>query len=320
MRVLVAGSSGFLGSALVDRLRGGGHEVVRLVRRPPSAPSAPSAPDERRWQPAAGELDPAVLADVDAVVNLAGSPLGTKLGPVQLPARPWTAGYRRKFRASRVGATGTLARAIAAADPRPPVFLAGSAVGWYGDTGNTEVDEQVPAGTGYFAEAAQAWEAAAGPAEAAGVRVVRLRTGFPLHRSGGLLGPLLLAFRLGLGGRIGDGSQYQPWMSLADWLSAVELLLAREDLTGAVNLVGPAPVTNAEFTRALGRQLRRPTPLPVPAPVLRTLLGEFGREALTSKRVVPGVLGRAGFSFAHPDLDSALRAALTPAPTSPGRS
>jgi hypothetical protein len=301
---MVAGSSGFLGTKLTERLRADGHHVIRLVRRPGSAP------DEVSWQPTAGKLDPAALAGVDAVINMAGSPLGMKLGPVQLPVRPWTASYRRQFRASRVGSTTTLANAMVAADQRPSVFLSGSGVGWYGETGDTEVDEQAPAGDSYFAEATRAWEAATAPAEAAGVRVVRLRTGFPLHRDGGLLGPQLLPFRLGLGGRIGSGRQWQPWISLADWVAAVVFLLQRDDIGGPVNLVGPQPVTNLEFTRTLGQLLHRPTAIRIPAGVLRTLLGEFGKDALASKRVRPAVLERAGFQYAHPTLPAALRAAL----------
>ena len=148
------------------------------------------------------------------------------------------------------------------------------------------------------------------PAEEAGVRVVRLRTGFPLHRDGGLLGPQLLPFRLGVGGRLGGGRQWMPWMSMADWLDAVVFLLRRDDLAGPVNLVGPQPVTNAEFTRVLSRELRRPAMFPIPGVLARALMGEIGRDSLTSKRVVPGVLTRAGFPFSHPDLPSAMRAAL----------
>jgi hypothetical protein len=304
MRVLVAGSSGFLGTKLTERLRADGHYVVRLVRRPGSAP------DEVSWRPTTGKLDPAALAGVDAVINLAGSPLGMKLGPVQLPVRPWTASYRQQFRASRVGTTTTLASAMVAANQRPSVFLSGSTIGWYGDTGDTEVDERAPAGDSYFAEACRDWEAATGPAEAAGVRVVRLRTGFPLHRDGGLLGPQLLPFRLGLGGRIGSGRQWQPWISLADWVAAAMFLLQRDDIAGPVNLVGPQPVRNLEFTRTLGQLLHRPTVIRMPAGVLRTLLGEFGKDALASKRVRPAVLEQAGFRFTHPTLPAALRAAL----------
>jgi hypothetical protein len=299
----MAGSSGFLGSRLAERLRGDGHRVVRLVRR------TATAPDEVTWDPA-GPLDPAAMSDMDAVVNLAGSPVGMRLGPVEVPVRVWTGGYRRQFRASRVGTTATLARAIAAADPRPAVFLAGSATGWYGDSGDTELDEHAPAGTGYFADLARAWEAATEPAQAAGVRVVRMRTGFPLDRGGGFLGPQLLPFRLGLGGTIGNGHQWQPWISLSDWLSAAVFLLGREDLAGPVNMVGPTPARNADFTTALGQLLHRPTVIPIPAPLLRGLVGEFGRDALASKRLVPGVLARAGFPYAHRDVRSALRAAL----------
>jgi uncharacterized protein (TIGR01777 family) len=303
MRILMAGASGFLGTALAGRLRRDGHELVRLVRREPTTAV------ERRWDPA-DRLDPAAVSGFDAVVNLAGSPLGARLGPVQVPARPWTAGYRAVFRASRVGATQTLADAIAAADPRPARFFCASGVSWYGDTGDTETDEDSPGGKGFLAETTQRWEDATQPAAAAGVRVVRLRTGMPLHRDGGLLGPLLLPLRLGLGGRVGDGHQWQPWISLVDWLDAVGFLLDRDDLAGPVNLVGPAPVTNTELMKAIGAALHRPTVIPVPAPVVRVALGEFGRDVLASKRVLPGVLDRAGFRFSHPDLESALRAAL----------
>jgi uncharacterized protein len=304
MRVLIAGSTGFFGTALVERLRADGHEVTRLVRR------AANGPDEVRWRPDTGELEPAAVAGVDAVVNLAGSPLGMTVGRLQLPVRPWTAGYRRQFRTSRIDTTATLAEAIAAASPKPAVFLAGSAVGWYGDTGDTEVDEHAPAGDGYFPDTCRVWEAATGPAERAGVRVVRMRTGFPLDRAGGLLGPQLLPYKLGLGGKIGNGRQWQAWISMADWLDAVGFLLHRDDLSGPVNLVGPAPVRNAELTKALGELLHRPTVMPLPGPLLSLLLGEFGRDALASKRVLPGVLNAAGFTFTHRDVRSALRAAL----------
>lgn len=306
MRIVAAGSSGFLGSQLVNQLRAGGHRVVRLVRRPATGP------DEVSWQPGSGVLDPTVLAGVDVVVNLAGTPLGTRLGRLQIPVRPWTARYAQEFRSSRVDTTATLARTIAATDPRPAVFLAGSGAGWYGDTGDTEVDESAPAGGGGFAEMAQAWEAATGPAEAAGVRVVKLRTGLPLDPAGGFLGPVLLPFRLGLGGKVSHGRQWQPWISMIDWLAAVDFILAHDDIAGPVNLVGPAPVTNAELTRAIGEVLHRPTVLAVPAPALRLLLGELGREVVRSQRVLPGVLNRAGFQFRHGDVRPALRAALTP--------
>lgn len=306
MRVVLAGSSGFLGTRLTRRLKADGHSVVRLVRR------TATAPDEVSWNPAQGELDSAAVSGADVVVNLAGSPIGTNLGHVQLPVRLWTARYRDQFRASRVDATTTLARAIATADPRPAAFLSGSGVGWYGDTGDTAVDEHAPAGEGYFADTARVWETATGPAESAGVRVVRLRTGLPLAPGGGQLGPLLPAFQLGVGGRLGSGRQWLPWISMADWLDATVFLMHRGDVAGPVNMVGPAPVTNTEFTAALGEVLHRPTVLPVPGAALRLILGEFGREAISSKRVLPGVLTDAGFTFTHTDVRAALRAALTP--------
>ncbi|HWG98438.1 MAG TPA: TIGR01777 family oxidoreductase [Pilimelia sp.] len=297
MRILLAGSSGFLGRHLVARLTADGHEVVRLVRRPVRAA------DEVSWRPAANELDPAAVAGADSVINLAGAGVGD---------RRWTAEYKRVLRASRVDTTATLAATIAglpAAD-RPRALLNASAVGFYGDTGDRAVEEDAPPGEGFLADVCRVWEAATGPAEAAGVRVVLLRSGLPLHRGGGLLKPLLLPFKLGIAGRLGSGRQWLPWLSLQDWLSAVVLLLERPELAGPVNVVGPEPVTNAEFTRALGRALHRPTLLPVPALALRVVLGEFAVEPLSSSRVLPGVLRRAGFRYAHPNLDQALRAAL----------
>jgi uncharacterized protein len=305
MRVLMAGASGFLGTKLTDRLRADGHGVVRLVRRPAHAA------DEVSWDPVTGRLDPAAVADADAVVNLAGTPLGLTVGKVQLPIRPWTPRYRREFRSARVDTTATLARVIVAADRKPVVWLNGSATGWYGDTGDTEVDERSPSHPdGFLTENAREWEDATAPAEQVGVRVVRLRTGFPLHRDGGYLGPQLLPFRLGLGGKVGNGRQWQPWMALSDWLEAAVFLLHRHDLSGPVNMVGPTPATNLEFTRALCELLHRPALVPLPAQLLRLMVGEFGRDAVVSKKVVPRVLLEAGFTFTHTDVRSALHAAL----------
>jgi hypothetical protein len=310
MRILMAGSSGFLGTKLRERLRRDGHEVVRLVRR------RVAAPDEVRWDPQAGQLDPAVVSTVDAMVNLAGSAIGLDLGRLAIPIRPWTAHYRDVFRSSRVDTTATLAHAAAAADPRPAAFLAGSATGWYGDRGGADVDEHAPAGDGFMADTCRVWEAATGPAEAAGVRVVRLRTGMPLDRTGGLLGPMVVPFRLGAGARLGSGRQWVPWISMTDWLDAAVFLLERPDIAGPVNMVGPTPATNAEFTRALADLLHRPAVLALPPVLLRLAIGEFGRDAVASKRVTPAVLNRAGFRFTHPDVRSALAAALhSPAPT-----
>ncbi|MEV1333077.1 TIGR01777 family oxidoreductase [Micromonospora costi] len=298
MRILMAGASGFLGTRLAARFAADGHRVTRLVRRPPRTP------DERQWNPSAAQLDPAVVADADAVVNLAGAGVGD---------RRWNAEYRQVIRSSRVDSTTTLAITMAglAAEDRPAVLLNASAVGWYGDTGDRAVEEDAPAGEGFLADVCRVWEAATRPAEDADVRVVRLRTGLPLHRDGGMLKPQLLPMRLGVSGRLGSGRQWWPWLSMADFLDATVFLLERDDVAGPVNVVGPAPVTNAEFTKELARQLHRPAFLPIPALALKVVLGGFSHEPLSSSRVLPGVLTRAGFQYRYPDLRSALHAALT---------
>lgn len=295
MRIAIAGSSGFLGTRLVRRLLTDGHEVRRLVRR------APRGQDEIRWDPAAGGLEPSVLSTVDVVVNLAGA---------NVAGRRWNQEYRREIRDSRVRSTASLATALAFAEPRPATLLNSSAVGFYGDTGDSAVDETAEPGEGFLADVCRDWEAATEPAQRAGVRVVKLRTGLPLDRRGGLLKPLMLPFRFGVGGRLGSGRQYVPWISVVDWLGAVCFLLDRVDLAGPVNLTGPAPVTNAEFTAALAGTLHRPALLAVPGVALRVAMGGFGVEALASQRVLPGVLTGAGFQFVHPDVRSALAAAL----------
>jgi uncharacterized protein (TIGR01777 family) len=296
MRILMAGASGFLGTRLVERLRGHGHDVTRLVRRP-----ARSA-DEIPWQPSAGQLDPAPVAAADVVINLAGAGVGDKR---------WTPGYKSEIRSSRVDSTGTIARTIKTlpAGDRPPALLNSSAVGWYGDAGDREVTEESPAGTGFLPDVCRVWEAAARPAEDAGVRVALLRTGLPLDEHGGLLKPQMLPFRLGVGAKLGSGRQWLPWIAMEDWLRAVAFLLDT-DVAGPVNLVGPAPVTNAEFTEAFGRVLHRPTLLQVPGFALHVALGEFAGEAIKSQRVLPAVLTRAGFTWTYPTVEEALRAAV----------
>ncbi|GIF04500.1 TIGR01777 family oxidoreductase [Actinoplanes siamensis] len=300
MRIVMAGASGFLGARLADRWRRSGHDITRLVRRPPGA-------GEAAWTPSQGRLDPAVLAGADAVVNLAGANIG---------ARRWTASYRNVLRASRVDSTDTIARAIAKLPPgdRPRTLLQSSAVGWYGDTGDQEVAEEAPAGTTFLADLCRVWEAAARPAEDAGARVVLLRTAPVLDRQGSPLKPLLPLFKLGGGARIGGGRQWMAWIALADWLAAADFLLEREELAGPVNLVSAQQCTNLEFTRELARQLRRPALLTVPGPVLDLVLGELAGEAQRSQRAIPGVLRDAGFSWAYPDIQSALAAALRPQP------
>ena len=292
MRIVVGGSSGFIGTALVDRLRAAGHDIVRLVRRDSAAP------DEVTWRPSVAPLDPSTVDGADAVVNLAGVGVGT---------HRWNAAFKALIRASRVNSTEALAAAVAAAKAPPRVLLNASAVGFYGDTGDREVDESGPAGDGYFPDVCRAWEAATEAAEAAGIRVAHLRTGLVLGPGGGLLKPLLPLYRFGLGGPLGNGRQWMPWISLADEVAAIEFLLTADAVTGAVNLTGPAPVTNREFARTLGRVLHRPAVLPVPAFALRIAVGEFGAEAVRSQRVLPAVLAGAGYRFQHADLESALR-------------
>ncbi|MFC4906801.1 TIGR01777 family oxidoreductase [Actinomadura gamaensis] len=287
MKVAVTGASGFIGSALAGSLAGDGHEVVRMVRR------EPSGPDERRWDPSGASS--ADLSGVDAVVHLAGAGIGD---------RPWTPRYRRTLLLSRVQGTATIARAVAEAGV--PVLVSGSAIGFYGDTGDREADEDSPNGTGFLANLARAWEDAARPAAQAGARVAFARTGHVLDPGGGLLGKLLPLYRVGLGGRLGSGHQYWSWISLADEVAALRFLID-EEVSGPVNLAAPNPVTNAEFTHALGVAVHRPTPLPVPAFALRMALPGFAREAiLPGQRVVPRRLAEAGFRFADPELGAAL--------------
>ncbi|MGH3714825.1 MAG: TIGR01777 family oxidoreductase [Micromonosporaceae bacterium] len=295
MKVVVSGTSGFLGRHLVTRLREDGCRVVRLVRRPARAD------DEAQWRPAAHELDPAVLDGADAVVNLSGAGVGD---------RRWSPAYKKMILDSRVDSTATLATAIAATSHRPAVLLSASGIDWYGETGDHAVDESAPAGSGGFLTGVtHQWEAATEPASEAGVRVVALRTGLVLSASGGLLTPMLRLFRLGLGGPLGSGRQYMSWISLADWLGGVRFLIDHE-ITGAVNLTAPHPETNRDFSRTLGAALRRPAILPVPGFALRIGLGEFAHQAVASLRVLPGVLTRAGYGFAHPELRPALDWAL----------
>jgi hypothetical protein len=295
MRVVVAGASGLIGSALVPALREAGHDVVRLVRR------AATAPDEARWDPAAGVLDTDALGNVDAFVNVAGATIDAR----------WTSRRRRDIVNSRVLTTRLLAEAAAAAAHRP-VLVCSSAMGIYGpDRGDEELTEESSHGTGFLAGVVEAWEAAADPAREAGLRVVHLRTAHVLSRRGGLLGRMLLPFRLGLGGRIGSGRQWWSWIVIDDAVAGYRLAL-EGDLEGPVHLASPNPVTNAEFVDALGRALRRPTLLPTPTPALWAMFGgEALHEAvLAGARLVPARLRAAGFEWQEPELDGALRRAL----------
>lgn len=293
MKVAVTGASGLIGSALLPVLRESGHDVVRLVRR------TTQAADEVRWDPAERRLDPAALADVDGVVHLAGAGVAD--------AR-WTDKRKAAILDSRVDGTTTLATALAAADPRPRVLVSGSAVGWYGDGGDRVLTETAPAGQGFLADVVERWEAATAGASDAGVRVAHARTGLVLSAKGGLLGRLLPLFKVGLGGKVGPGTQYWPWISLADEVRALVFLL-EGDLSGPVNLTGPEPVTNAVFTKAAGAVLHRPTLAPVPSFAIKLALGSQMAEeiALFGQRAIPQALTAAGFSFDHPTVESALQ-------------
>lgn len=293
MRVLVAGSSGLLGEALITRLRMSGHDVLRLVRR------AAGAADERGWNPPSGAIDDDAFDGVDAVVNLCGAPL---------TSGRWSDARKQHLVDSRVEPTEVLAEA--AARHGTSVLLNASGINIYGDTDDRRVDESASSGSGFLADLCREWESATGPATRGGCRVVQLRTSPVLSARGGLLAPLRMLFRFGLGGTLGDGGQYFPWIGLDDHVAAMELLLRDADVSGPVNLTAPEPVTNAEFTRALGRALHRPTPWRVPGVALRTVLGEAADEMLLSgPRAVPGRLPETGFTFTHPHIDQALAAA-----------
>jgi hypothetical protein len=297
MRILVSGSSGLIGRALCARLPGLGHTPVRLVRRPAAGP------DEIAWDPAAGTLDPAALAGLDAVVHLAGAGIAD---------RRWTPARRRELVDSRVRSTMLLAVALAASASPPRVLLSASASGWYGDRGDEALDETAAPGGGFLAGLARAWEDAAAPAAAAGIRVVHPRTGIVLTPGGGALAQLLPLFRLGLGGPLGDGRQWWSWITLDDLVEALVHAIGHVEVRGPFNAASPAPATNTAFARALGRVLHRPAWLPAPAFALRLALGrELADEVLlASQRLRPAVLERTGFRFADPDLEPALRRLL----------
>lgn len=290
MRVVVAGSSGLIGSALVEALRRDGHDVARLVRR------HPTGTDEFEWNPQAGVVDAAALRGVDAVVNLCGAGIGDQR---------WSGSYKQAIRDSRLTTTDVLARAVV--DAGVPVLVNGSAIGYYGDTGDRIVDERSPSGGGFLAQLCRDWEAATAPARDAGVRVVSLRTATVLSPHGGMLGRLRPLYSVGLGGRLGSGRQYMSWVSLIDEVAAIEFVLTHGRVHGPVNLCAPEPVTNAGFNNAMGRALHRPAPWIVPGFAVSALIGEFAREAvLIGQRAIPTALEHAGFSFRHATVDAAL--------------
>ena len=288
MQVVIAGSHGFIGSALVPHLRRGGHDVRVLVRGPAQSTAQIS------WDPDAGRLDPDAVAGADAVVNLAG---------VNPGSRPLTKARKREVLSSRLNTTGLLSRTLAALDDGPRVLLQASGIGAYGSRGDDVLDEDEPIGTTFFAHVVRHWEAATAPAQDAGVRVVHQRTGIVLGQGGGALGRLLPLLRAGVGGRLGSGRQFWPWITLLDHVRAVEHLLTAP-VHGPVNLV-TAPARNAEVIAALARAMHRPAVVPVPAFALRAVLGDFSSEVLGSIRAIPAVLDASGFEPVHADLDAA---------------
>jgi uncharacterized protein len=298
VRVVLAGASGLIGSALKAELREHGYQVDVLLR------SATSEPGTDSWDPSAGLVDPNFLAGADAVVCLSGVGVGE---------HRWTDSYKKQIVQSRVDSVATIARSLADNAPQrrggPRTFVAASAVGYYGDTGDEVVREDHPPGDSFLSGVCRQWEAAADPAREASVRVVHLRTGLVLAGGGGMLKRLKPIALLGAAGKLGSGRQYWPWISLADEVAAIRFLV-EHDVAGPANLTGPDPLRNAEFMDVLGRVVHRPTKLPTPGFAIKAVLGEFAEDVLTGQNAVPSVLTEAGFEFRHPDAESALRWAL----------
>lgn len=292
MKVLVSGATGLVGTALIDYLTSSRVEILRLSRAAASA-AGPTV----QWDPARASLPAKDLEGVDAVVHLAG----------QSVAGRWTKRSKQAIRDSRIVGTRLLSQTLAQLPTPPRVLICASAVGYYGDRGTEVCTESSRAGAGFLAAVAADWEAATAPAVTAGIRVVQLRIGAVLSPSGGALATMMLPFGLGLGGRLGSGGQYMSWVTLDDLVRIVDYVLLAEDLRGPVNAVAPQAVTNAEFTKSLGRALRRPTVLPVPGFVLRLLLGEMAEALLlASTRATPSILQAHGYEYVHPELDAAL--------------
>ena len=295
-RIAITGATGLIGRALQDSLVADGHRIVRVVRDPRGA-----APGDVVWDPEGGSIDAAGLEGVDAVVHLAGEPIG---------ASRWTEATRRRIHDSRQRGTDLLARTLAGLEQRPSVFVSSSAVAIYGDRGSEALTEESSHGDDFLAEVCIAWEQAADPAREAGIRVVHPRTGVVIAKDGPLIDKVELPFRLGVGGKVGTGRQYVPWISLHDEVAALRFLIDRP-IEGAVNLTGPNPATNLELTKALGTVLRRPTLMPIPAFAIRLLYGEMGETLATvSQRVLPTRLLDAGFAFRHSTILAALSAAF----------
>ena len=296
VKVAISGASGLIGGALVPALEQAGHDVLRLVRR------EPTGAHEASWDPASGSLDPRVLEGVDAIVNLSGATID----------RRWTASHKREILDSRVETTNLLTRVAATLDPHPAVFVCAGGAGAYGDRGDEILTEESAPGTGFLADVCRAWEAAADPAREAGIRVLNFRHGIVLSRAGGALPRLLRPFRLGVGGRVGSGTQWWAWVDMDDLVAAYLFALGGH-LDGVANLTSPNPVTNGQLTKALGKALSRPTILPLPAFAARLAFGQMGEELLLGgQRALPARLLDAGFEFRYPELDAALARELVP--------
>jgi len=295
MKIVISGASGFLGTPLRRHLADAGHEITQLVR------SDPAGSGQARWDPHRGELDADLLEGVDTVINLAGAPF---------VHWPWTASYKRTLLDSRIETSRTLADTIARLDAKPALVNASGADYYGDDRGDERLDESSSTGSGFLASVVREWEEATRSAREAGARVVNTRTSAVIDRRGGPLKTMGLPFRLGLGGRVGSGRQWFPTISLDDYLAAMTRLATDDSMQGPYNLTGPDPVTNAEFTKALGRQLRRPTVMVAPAFALKAVMGDLATVVIGSRRVVPTRLLDAGFEFVHPDIESQLEAAL----------
>ncbi len=295
MKILVTGATGLVGSALVPFLAGGGHEVVRLGRTAPEA-------SDIRWDPDAGVIETGALEGFDGVVHLAGENIATGR---------WTAEKKRRIKESRVRGTSLLAATLAGLERPPRVLVSASAIGFYGDRGEEDLTEGSAAGSGFLSEVCREWEAATGAAEGKGIRVAHARLGVVLSKNGGALAKMLTPFRLGAGGIIGNGRQYMSWITLDDTVAAIGHLLSTESAAGPVNVVAPVPVTNHEFTKTLGRVLRRPTLFPMPGFAARLAFGEMADALLlASTRVKPAGLLDSGYAFRHGSLEEGLRHVL----------
>lgn len=299
MNILVSGSTGLVGNALIPALTTAGHEVIRLVRSKSKAP----ARELVHWDPAANYIDAAGLEGLDAVVHLAGE---------SIAAGRWTDAKKARIRDSRVQGTRLLCETLAHTTRPPTTLVCASAIGFYGDRGDETLTERSPAGTGFLADVCQEWEAATDPARQKGIRVVNCRFGVILSQAGGALAKMLTPFKLGMGGIVGNGQQYMSWITLDDIVGVLLYALTTRDLQGPVNVVSPQPVTNLEFTKALGSVLHRPTVMPLPAFAARLAFGEMADALLlSSSRVLPTRLQEAGYTFRHPELTAGLRAVLS---------